>query len=300
MSELVFRQPVISDAEKARAALSHSGYRGCECTFGNNFSWRGVYDIGVCFFGEFYFCRFGKGDNVRFTAPSGGDVIEGVSLLREYCESIGIPLRILADRERAELICGEFPEAAAEYDRDSSDYVYLAEDLALLRGKKFHAKRNHLNRFYENDWSFEPLTPANIGEVEQMNLLWEREAIPPDDPLAAEKHAEECAVREALKNFAALRFRGGVLRVNGEVQGFCFGEPSASGDCFVVHAEKALRRYQGAYAAINCEFVKSLGGEYRYINREEDTGAENLRKAKLSYNPVFLVDKFNVFFGGQS
>ena len=65
-----------------------------------------------------------------------------------------------------------------------------------------------------------------------------------------------------------------------------------------MHVEKALRNYQGAYTAINREFVRSLCGRYKYINREEDTGAENLRKAKLSYYPVFLEDKFDITFGG--
>ena len=74
-------------------------------------------------------------------------------------------------------------------------------------------------------------------------------------------------------------------------QAFTFGERSAE-DTFVVHVEKALRKYQGAYTAINREFVKSLGGRYTYIDREEDTGAENLRRAKMSYFPVFLEQKY--------
>lgn len=298
MGELDFRRIELSDKERAQTALEKSGFRGCEYTFGNNFAWRDVFDTECAFFGGFYFLKLGRGNNTRFTVPTGGAISEGISLLKEYCRSQSLPLRIFADKERTEEILSLFPEARAEYDRDSSDYVYLAEELSELRGKKFHAKRNHLNRFYENDWSFEALSEDNLSECEEMNERWVKETIDPADPLAAEKYAEEDVVRTVFANFDRLRYRGGVIRVNGGVEAFCFGEPSPSGDCFVVHAEKALRRYQGTYAAINCEFVKSLGGEYRYINREEDTGAENLRKAKLSYNPVFLVDKYNIFFGG--
>ena len=60
-----------------------------------------------------------------------------------------------------------------------------------------------------------------------------------------------------------------------------------------------MRKYQGAYTAINREFVRFLGGKYKYINREEDTGADNLRKAKLSYHPVFLEEKYDITFGGK-
>ena len=68
------------------------------------------------------------------------------------------------------------------------------------------------------------------------------------------------------------------------------GEPLCE-DTFVVHIEKAFPDVEGAYPMINQQFVQHECMEYQYVNREEDTGAEGLRKAKLSYRPVFLVEK---------
>ena len=87
-----------------------------------------------------------------------------------------------------------------------------------------------------------------------------------------------------------LDLTGGVLRVDGEVVAFTMGEPICS-DTFVVHIEKAFANVDGAYAMINQQFVEHECMNYTYVNSEEDTGAEGLRKAKLSYRPVFLVEK---------
>ena len=51
-----------------------------------------------------------------------------------------------------------------------------------------------------------------------------------------------------------------------------------------------------AYTAVNCEFAKTLADRFAYINREEDTGSEGLRKAKLSYHPAFLEEKYLITF----
>ena len=61
----------------------------------------------------------------------------------------------------------------------------------------------------------------------------------------------------------------------------------------LVHpAFQALREYDGIYAVINNEFAKTLT-RYEYINREEDMDIEGLRKAKLSYHPAIILDRFN-------
>lgn len=298
MGKLEFKRIEISDAEAARAMLAKSDFRGCEYTFGNNFVWRNIYNVEICFAEGYYFCKQGEGRGTRFVFPAGGDIPLAVELLREYAGERGLPLRLIANKDITQRLTALYPEARAELNRDMCDYVYLAEDLENLAGKKYHGKRNHLNRFYENDWSFEPLTVENMPECKAMNERWRAENLDKCGMSAVEesKREELCIVECSFKHYDELGYTGGVLRVNGEVQAFTFGERSSE-DCFVVHVEKALRQYQGAYTAVNREFVKSLGGRYKYINREDDTGSEGLRKAKLSYHPVFLEEKFVITFG---
>ena len=63
-------------------------------------------------------------------------------------------------------------------------------------------------------------------------------------------------------------------------------------DTFLVHFEKAYAEMQGAYPMINQQFVLHNCMEYAFVNREEDAGVEGLRRAKLSYHPVRLVEKY--------
>lgn len=294
---LDFREPELSDRKWADELLAGSGFRGCIYTFGNNYVWRKVYNIQICRYKDFYMLR--NSDHTdgqpRFFFPAGmGDLHEAIAVLREYCSGLGVPLMMTANKQSTEWLIANYPEVRAEGDRDGFDYVYNSADLAELKGKKYHSKRNHLNRFYENDWSFEPITMANIPDCVSVLDQWlAANSTEPD----ADKQTEAAVVRESLDHFAALGYYGGMLRVSGEPQAFTFGEKSSE-DTFVVHAEKALLNYQGAYTAVNCEFAKTIAGQYRYINREEDAGSPGLRKAKLSYHPAFMEEKYFVTFGG--
>ncbi|MGN1341359.1 MAG: DUF2156 domain-containing protein [Oscillospiraceae bacterium] len=295
---LDFRAPELSDRRWASELLAASGFRGCLFTFGNNYVWSKVYNVQICRFKDFYLLKNTDHTNgqPRFFFPTGmGDVHEAIEILREYCAGLGVPLLMTANRQSVEWLREYYPEAKAEGDRDGFDYIYNSTDLAELKGKKYHSKRNHLNRFYENEWSFEPITPENIPDCISVLEQWVAANSAEPDP---EKETEATVVLDSLNNFNALGYTGGLLRVEGVPQAFTFGEQCTE-DTFVVHAEKALLNYQGAYTAVNCEFAKTLVPKYRYINREEDAGSPGLRKAKLSYHPAFLEEKYYVTFGGK-
>ena len=289
-----FKSVEVSDREWAVQLLKLSDFRGCEYTFGNNYMWSSVYDIQIAQYKSFYLVK----NKYGFLFPAGcGDIGEVIDILNEYCSINNIELCFTnADRESLELLQSLYGDKIEiSTNSDLYDYVYDFETLSELRGRKLHAKRNHLQRFYENNWSFEPITPDNIEECTEMHNKWCDEK---DIYREHSKLKEAGAVIRGLESFFELGLSGGIIRVGGSIQAYTFGEPSAnkSGDTFVVHVEKAFTTVQGAYAAINREFVRQFCGKYKYINREEDMGAENLRKAKQSYCPSFMLEKYNVKF----
>ncbi len=175
---------------------------------------------------------------------------------------------------------------------DLFDYVYSAQKLSDLSGKKLHAKRNHINRFIsEYNWSYESVTSDNIDDCAEILKMWNSEG-------NEQAEGEETAIKTAFRDFEPLELIGGLLYTEGKPVAFAIGEKLSS-DTFVVHFEKAIAETTGAYSMINREFVRHIMRVYpdtKYINREEDMGIAGLRKAKLSYNPVKMVKKYTGFY----
>ncbi|MBR4891375.1 MAG: DUF2156 domain-containing protein, partial [Clostridia bacterium] len=122
------------------------------------------------------------------------------------------------------------------------------------------------------------------------------------EKLNREKNPEEIgeenlAIKIALNNYFDLGFEGGILTIQGEAVAFTFGE-RLNDDTFCTHVEKAYGNIRGAYQMINREFARQLKDRYEFINREEDTGSEGLRRAKLSYHPHRLVIKYSAIYKG--
>lgn len=292
MTEIQFRRPELSDRTLIHSFFVKYPSRSCEKTFANAFLWARHYQVVFAVVEDTLIFQSGD-QGVAFSYPVGEkeNVKRAIDFLREYTKEKEMPLIFyhVTEKQYAQLEEWYPGRFEIEYNRDIADYIYESEKLATLSGKKLHAKRNHINKFkatYEN-WSYETISKENIEECFQMALKWRNQNGCDDDH---EKNAEMCVTLNSLRLMEELELTGGLLRINGDVIAFTLGEPM-SDDTFVVHIEKAYADIQGAYPMINQQFVEHECMKYKYINREEDTGAEGLRKAKLSYRPAFLVEK---------
>lgn len=174
------------------------------------------------------------------------------------------------------------------YKEDRSDYIYDCKGLIGLEGKKYHKKKTHYNNFCKAyDFRYEALSVANTSEVASAYDAW-FEALPiKTDGLKN----EYIGIKACLENFAKLSFKGGILRIDGIIVAFSFGE-MLNDECAVIHIEKGDINYNGVFQAINKEFLEHEWSDAKIVNREEDLGIEGLRKAKQSYHPLYLEQKF--------
>ncbi|MCI8418044.1 MAG: DUF2156 domain-containing protein [Lachnospiraceae bacterium] len=289
--EIQFKRPEMADRQLIQKYLWQQRSQSCEMTFANVYLWSRHYPTGFAIVEDMLVFANLEGE-LSFTFPWGErDPRPALEALMAYSQEQGTPFLLHnVTRESfarlEELYPGRF---AIAYDRTYADYIYETEKLANLAGKKYHGKKNHVNKFLRTypDWSYESMGPENMEECFQMALKWrEHNGCEADE----EKLAEICVTLNFLRLFQELEMQGGLLRVNGQVVAFTIGEPVCE-DTMVVHIEKALHHVPGAYAMINQQFALHQGSGYQYLNREDDVGEEGLRKAKLSYHPVYLVEK---------
>ncbi|NWG04328.1 MAG: DUF2156 domain-containing protein [Syntrophaceae bacterium] len=264
-----------------------------EFTFTNLFIWRDCYQTRISLFQKFLCLLSDRGEISFFFPPIGeGDVVRCYQTLLQYLKEKERNPKILRVPEiTVKTIHWESFGMKAEWDRGQSDYVYLIRDLIELKGRKYHRKRNHIKQFQEKySYQYIPLTPDWIPQCLQLQTEWcdlrHCEASPG-------LLNESVAIKEAFTHFEKLGVQGGIILIHGKVEAFTLGEP-LNQDTVVIHIEKANPSYEGLYPTINQSFLEHQWSGYTYVNREQDLGEEGLRKAKESYFPDHLVNKYTV------
>ena len=180
-------------------------------------------------------------------------------------------------------------------DRDQFEYVYSVKDLVGLKGKAYAHKRNRVRAFLDGyEWDYYELTPELFCEVMDFQERWRvhrEETMTPEE--AASLDDEDLAIRNAFDKWEEFKLCGGVIKVDGKVIAYTIAE-ELDPENLDARFEKAFPEYAGSYQAINFMFLKNHGTGYKYVNREEDMGELGMREAKESYNPIMMLEKYQM------
>lgn len=298
----MFHPITMDDKEWIDEIIKNEYLEICDQTFGMSFAGRFTYNIQVAEISGCVVYKYDEGDLNSFSYPIGKNSKEALMEIIEYIKSIpdNIQISPMTFKNKLEFESLSIDGFMIEPYYDYFDYVYLTENLKDLAGKKYAAKRNHINRFVENtSWSVEPLSKENAYECIELEKHWrqtkEETIEQSDENITEELLNEEIEIRRSLENLDELKFFGVIIRREGVIVAFSICE-AQNKNTAIVHYEKADAKIQGSYQIVNREtaaLIDKLG--YKYINREDDLGISGLRKAKLSYYPYYMGRKYGAF-----
>ena len=300
---LRFRPVTDADMPLINGMLQTAISRTCDYTAGGIFMWVDYFGYEYCVYRDTLFIK-GRTENRRyetaFMLPVGSMPLdESVRLVLDYCRAKSLPpvFSAVPDDRLDALVDVLGGSCHIEPLDDWADYLYDIRVLASMSGKAMSKKRNHINRFFnENPGStFSPLGYEDLPEVVmffESNGICDK-ADSADSAMAAYEHGE---CRRVLEHYTSYPFEGAVLRLaSGEISAFAVGEVIA--DTLYVHIEKIDHTVPGAGAAIGHLFAAYMLERHpglRYCNREEDCGDPGLREAKMQYHPLTQLRKYNV------
>ena len=289
-----FKAITLEDKAWVQKYLKEARYRGCEFSFSTMMMWREHYHTEVAEYADTlcYRQHSGKGKRYVYAFPAGnGDKKAAIQKIMEMSKEQGQEFVIRGfEKGWAAWLEEQFP---GQFDiqtyRDEWDYVYSVSALSNLAGSKYHGKRNHIARFKDRgEWRYEVMTAENIEDCRAMSDIWYHEQLEIGNISVLK---EKAVLNYALDHLEDLDLKGGILYLDDKVVAFTIGEVMLD-DTFHVHIEKAYSDIQGAYPMINQQFVLHEMQDCLFINREEDDGVPGLRRAKESYYPVEMIEKY--------
>ncbi len=300
--KLMFHKPSFEDAAKLARIYSLRDNKTCDSTVLDTYIWQGQYNTQIYIEDDaaLVLMKDEKGYFAAMPYCSEENLPKYFELLREYFrEELGCPLRIdLADEDalRALGLC-ENEGYVVEEEFDLKDYLYDAEELRTLAGKKFQKKRNLINKFmkeYEGRWEYKTMCCVDEYFLEEFMNEWIEkrfaEGVDSKETLLSEKEG----LIELLRNCDKVTYRIGGLFRDEILQAFTIGSYNSREKMAVISVEKGNSEIPGIYQVINQQFLLNSYEDAELVNREDDMGLEGLRQAKESYNPIGYARKYRV------
>ena len=288
---LKFDKIRLADQERYKDLFTHCPQHPSDYSFVNLWSWADEYQLQWSWQDELVWIRQSLPEPAYWAPIGNWHQIDWKRIfqtsIRNNAPFIRVPEILKGIWEKQLLRRFDVHEA-----RDQWDYLYSVEELANLKGNRFHKKKNLVNQFKKkNAFTYLEFDQAVIEGALAMQTDWctwrDCEA---SDTLAAENRA----IVRVLENWEKLPgLIGGAITVGDDLPAYTIAEPLPE-DTLVIHFEKGCPGYKGIYQAINQLFMASNMDTFKWVNREQDLGNEGLRKAKLSYQPVDFLKKYRV------
>jgi len=285
-----YRRITIDDAAKFKEYSARAASLSCQKSFAYVFMWSTVLKTEICMEPEAIYFRIPdpeKDGCYKYVSPLiVGDVEQILDKMLAKAHEKGCKLTLVgADEEVA--VIAKNKGLSVKHSRGASEYLYATRDLIDLAGKKFHAKRNFVNRFIrENEYTYRRLEENDFDECLTLARKWK------GDSDGFWINAEYRAIETVFEYWNQLSLAGGLIKIDGNIVAFTVGE--VVGDMGIVHFEKANVEVKGIYAAINNFFAEDYFNKTQLINRQEDMNIPGLRKSKQSYNPIAMVNKYDI------
>ena len=137
-----FKPVRLEDKQTIERYTMPSGIYNCDLAFANMYCWQAMYHSAWAVIDGFLVIRFqiGGGEKIGYMQPVGeGDFARIIPALREDAHAHGQRLRIigLTDEGREMVRNMHAGLFAFESDRGMEDYVYNADDLRNLTGRRY-------------------------------------------------------------------------------------------------------------------------------------------------------------------
>lgn len=294
---LTFEPFSLSALQRILPYLKKSGSSCSDLSAGSLFLWQPDTDLRFCEWNRTLVIRQNVGEQPAFTFPMGEDPDGMIDELLHYAKANRLPLRFFAvDEQTLEKIRRDrrLQSPMFAFDPRWSDYIYNFEEAKTFAGRKYSGQRNHINKFKKlyGEPVVRFLRPEDRPAVLELLAAYREEHTDRNllEQLELTQTEKLLSVADPLGLYAAGLF------VDGRIAAFSIGE--VIGETLLIHVEKALRHYEGAYPTMYSGFVRLMASlpenPPRLINREDDSGDPGLRISKMQYHPIEKINKYLV------
>lgn len=176
------------------------------------------------------------------------------------------------------------------------DYVYDGDKLRTLSGSKYHKKKNHVNGFlkeYGDRYECKEMSSNDKEEIFAYLDKWHSLRNIVDEYNRDDYELK--GIKYLIDKCSMVDYKMFGIYVDGVLEAFSLGTYSAEEKTAYIHVEKANPNIRGLYAFVNQQFLVNCFPDAQFVNREDDMGLEGLRHAKMSYNPIKLVKKYEIY-----